>query len=331
MDTSALRILAVFLIANSHLEGFYPVGQLAGDDLIGNSLFFMLSGFGLSLSASMRAGRFTEWYAKRLSRVYAPLWLTIVVATLLAAVDWRIGTLDGFFQAFLWPTPYGFLAQIILFYPIFYFVKSAKHPAVMTTVVIGMISAYLTVSAVYYNLHALSWLFYFAMMLFGGFLAGRCDKPGAVRSIDLGVLALSLLVYLGLKVAMTTGRFPNHVAILHLLVFPIVYGLMRVFAASRVRDWCRSSRLAPAIGLVAGLTLEIYLVHEFVTHDRRISSLAFPVNVLAFWIVTLPMAWSLGMAADAARRLVGARRAPANPSSLAGLSAGRGGSVSARR
>ena len=50
MDTTALRVLAIVLIANSHLEDLYPFRPLAADGLIGNSLFFMLSGLGITLA-----------------------------------------------------------------------------------------------------------------------------------------------------------------------------------------------------------------------------------------------------------------------------------------
>ena len=82
MDTTALRVLAIVLIANSHLEDLYPFRQLAADGLIGNSLFFMLSGLGIALSPRTGNSGFFEWYRRRLSRIYPGLWLTLCLSGL---------------------------------------------------------------------------------------------------------------------------------------------------------------------------------------------------------------------------------------------------------
>ena len=50
-DTTLMRALGALLVANSHLEHFYPFAWLAGDGLVGNSFFFLLAGFGLEQSA----------------------------------------------------------------------------------------------------------------------------------------------------------------------------------------------------------------------------------------------------------------------------------------
>src|SRR5262245_5871015 len=67
VDTTIVRVLAMLLIANSHLEALYPRPWLAGDGLLGNSLFYVLSGFGLAASAEARGlAGFGPWFARRL-------------------------------------------------------------------------------------------------------------------------------------------------------------------------------------------------------------------------------------------------------------------------
>lgn len=46
-DTEFLRCVAIIMIVNSHLDVFYPIPALGTGGAIGNSLFFMLSSFGL--------------------------------------------------------------------------------------------------------------------------------------------------------------------------------------------------------------------------------------------------------------------------------------------
>src|SRR5262245_25129461 len=106
VDTTILRVLAIILIANSHLEDLYPARWLAADGLIGNSLFFLLSGFGLALSPRTNKGPFLAWYRRRLGRIYPALWLTVLTALLLfrgAGRDWSLSVIV---RDLVWPTPY---------------------------------------------------------------------------------------------------------------------------------------------------------------------------------------------------------------------------------
>jgi peptidoglycan/LPS O-acetylase OafA/YrhL len=50
VNTRFLLFIAAVFVVNSHLEAFYPNPVLAGDGLIGYSLFFFVAGLGLALS-----------------------------------------------------------------------------------------------------------------------------------------------------------------------------------------------------------------------------------------------------------------------------------------
>jgi len=304
VDTTALRVLAIVLIANSHLEDLYPFRPLAADGLIGNSLFFMLSGLGIALSPRLSKGRFVDWYRRRLSRIYPSLWLTVLVGMVLIQGAWRDWTPLDLLHTFVWPTPYLFLTQIVVFYPAFYLVKALRSTKVERGVMLGLTATYLAVAAFYYDLHVLSWLFYFQMMLFGGLLAGRVEKMGGGQRRHLPVLTLTMLIYVGVKLGMVTGRIPTHIAVLHLLTLPIVFSLLGLCATAALQNLSRHPRLGPLLGVVAGLTLEIYLVHGFVYENPHVATLPFPVNLAAFWLVTLPLAWVLSTASDRVRRLL---------------------------
>jgi peptidoglycan/LPS O-acetylase OafA/YrhL len=305
MDTTALRALAIVLIANSHLEAFYPFRLLAGDGLLGNSLFFMLSGLGLSLSPRAGTGRFIEWHRRRLSRIYPSLWLTVLVGIVLIQGAWRQWTLLDFAGNLLWPTPYHFLCQIIVYYPAFYVLKALKNPSLERGVFLGLTLPYLAVAWFHYDLHVLSWIYCFQVMVFGGLVAGRVNQMGRDGKRDLLVLTATLATYILIKLGMVTGRVPNHVAILHFLTFPIIWSLLRLSAGAPMRAVARHPWLSPALGLLAGMTLEIYLVHGFAFTDQRVLMLPFPINIAVFWAATLVMACALSAAADRARRVLG--------------------------
>lgn len=60
-DTTFLRFVATWLITNSHLDKRYPVSAMATGVQLGNSFFFMLSGFGVApLFETFRTN--AEWH-----------------------------------------------------------------------------------------------------------------------------------------------------------------------------------------------------------------------------------------------------------------------------
>src|SRR5262249_39759191 len=125
VDTTLVRVLAMVLIANSHLEALYPRPWLAGDGLLGNSLFYVLSGVGLAASAAARGlPGFVPWYARRLLRIYPSLWLFLVGALLWTRPPDVLGSIT--LRAWIWPTAYGFIAIIVPVYALVYPVLRAQ-------------------------------------------------------------------------------------------------------------------------------------------------------------------------------------------------------------
>ena len=68
-----LRAIACILITNSHQEEIYPIRILASGGLLGDVIYFAISGYCLYSIAQQSFGR---WYFKRLKRVYPPVWIT---------------------------------------------------------------------------------------------------------------------------------------------------------------------------------------------------------------------------------------------------------------
>jgi hypothetical protein len=232
------------------------------------------------------------------------LWLTVFIGMILIGGTWHEWRPLDFLRAVVWPTPYPFLTQIIVFYPAFYLVRAAKSTKVEFGMMLGLCAPYLAFALFHYDLHVLSWIFYFQVMLLGGLLAGRVKEMGSDWRRHLGVLTPVLLIYMGVKLAMVTGRIPSHVMVLHVLTFPILFNLLGICAAAPLQGLARRPRLGAALGLVAGLTLEIYLVHGFIYAAPRVRTLVFPINLAAFWAATLPLAWLLSTASNRASRLM---------------------------
>ena len=200
-----------------------------------------------------------------------------------------------------WPTPFAFVTQIVLFYPAFYLIKTARSGKLEAGVMLGLTATYLTAAIMNYNIHMLSCLFYFQLMLLGGVWAGRIKQMGRTWRRHLAVLGVTMLVYVGVKLGMVTGRIPTNVVPLHRLSIVIVYSLLELTATAPVQSASRLPRLGPALGLLASLTFEVYLVHGLVYESPYVVSLPFPVNIVVFWMATLPLAWGLSAASSRLR------------------------------
>ena len=83
-----LRILAIFLIINAHMAALYPSRALAFGGYPGDSIFYLISGYGLALSFSRRPLGTAEWLNKRFLKVIIPLVFLFGIA--------NIGSLKGF-------------------------------------------------------------------------------------------------------------------------------------------------------------------------------------------------------------------------------------------
>ena len=67
-----LKAIATLLITNSHYEVVYPIKILATGGLLGNSIFFLVSGFCLSNIKE----NFFLWFRKRIIRIWLPSYMS---------------------------------------------------------------------------------------------------------------------------------------------------------------------------------------------------------------------------------------------------------------
>lgn len=76
---TVLRALAAMIITNAHYVGVYPTDLIANGGLLGDVIFFAVSGFCL---ANPKLG-FFRWYGKRISRIYPQVWLVTLLYALI--------------------------------------------------------------------------------------------------------------------------------------------------------------------------------------------------------------------------------------------------------
>ena len=294
-DTLLLRALAALLIANSHIEAFYPVRQLAADGLLGDSLFFFLSGYGLALSARKSQRGFLEWYGRRLSRIYPALLLVVFAFAYVPQAGWMTWTPSDYLLNFGWGRAYPFVGQILVFYVGFYVLSRVRRPEWYLWTFLSFFCLYVVLPALGRGkdneiFHAFHWLFYFQTMLLGAWIAERPSlaKPGGMR--DLALLLGLGVVYVAVRVGVgvAAGPLRDWYFLPHLLVLPIIVLLLRIarspFVEHALGNW---TSLAKVIGFLGGITLEVYLLHYQVLGLEWVRTVIFPLNIVVFFTLSL--------------------------------------------
>ena len=109
-----LRILGAILITNSHYEAVYPLSVIANGGLLGDVIFFAVSGFCLY---PIRKS-FFPWYGRRLKRIFPLVWIITLVYLLLGFYEAH--SVKAFVKLLLYPTYYHFVASILVLYLVYY-------------------------------------------------------------------------------------------------------------------------------------------------------------------------------------------------------------------
>ncbi len=323
-STILLQAAAAILIANSHLEGLYPKAWMAADGFIGNSIFFMLSGYGLTLSLLGREQSFGRYYLRRILRIYPALWLVEIVFHFLLQGAWKSAGWRQYGELLVYPTAYGYVRQIMVFYVLLYFLRPVLRGGMLLNL-FGFL--WLPLLGLYaYDLRhnpmdrlqlgatngMLWWVFFFQIMLLGSYLALRDRKPSRLSAkARLLLLSMCLAAYVGLKFMMVLGTrvpgtgftFARLYIVLFVLIPPMLYLAFTLGTSAGLLEWLRAWRPASwLVALIGGLTLEIYLVHFFVFEYGWVRGLVFPMNIAVFFVVTIMLAWAINAAVRQARR-----------------------------
>ncbi len=156
--TKELKGLAILAIIFSHVGYFlsvdhsflFPLSIMAG---VGVNLFLFLSGYGLTISSLKENLQISEFYKKRLLRLFVPFWIILIIFFLLDffllhtsySSTYILKTLFGFFpSADLFTdidSPLWFFTPILFYYLVFPLIFFKKHT--WFTAILIYISSYL--------------------------------------------------------------------------------------------------------------------------------------------------------------------------------------------
>ncbi|SES78926.1 acyltransferase family protein [[Clostridium] polysaccharolyticum] len=292
-----LRCLAACFITNSHYTGIYPTDLIANGGLIGDVLFFAVSGYCLyNVKLS-----FPKWYGKRLYRVYPPVLIMTAVYMLCGAYSLAD---HGIRWWYLYPTYYHFVASIVVLYIPYYFCMKLdglkKHLLfLMGVVAIISLLLYLTVyDKSYYHIDKvreplIRFLFMECMLLGAWFRQNdkrfRNQFKRYYPFVTVGIFMLyfaSKLIF-SRRESLSKLQFLNWIAIVCLLIYIFITFASLDEKLEKLPAWSKKG-----ISFVSDITLEIYLV-QYVLIDLIRPFGRFPLNWFILTGVILLLAYLL--------------------------------------
>ena len=283
-----LRTLAILLVLNSHFDPLYPIPALATGGAVGNGLFFILSGYCLTLRPT-----FLRHMGIRTLRLYPGVLISVFVQLLIGMKE--ITNVTSAFSQLIWPTAFWFVGAIILFDALLYWLNKLNF-----TDHFGLFSL------------AMAALYTAAYLLFVDKTVWSVEDPGLRTPQQCFKLIYCFYIYaLGytlkirgipawtqrhtpLLISLTTGlflfsfgfklilnRFPSTMPLQFLTQISIIgFTSYAVCSALILEEWwmrVTTPRLRRGIAMFSSISLEMYLVQfPFIS---ICSSLPFPMNV----------------------------------------------------
>lgn len=290
-----LRAFAAIIITNAHYTGIYPSDLIANGGLLGDVIFFSVSGFCLA-NPKMSFGK---WYAKRLWRIYAVVWVATLFFVIAGA--WEVNSLSSVIKAFIHPTRYHFVASITLLYiPLFFVAKyvtlDRRH---YILIALGLLALqfllYFTIyDKSYYHIDTVREPFieflFFQSMLLGLFYRIQCSKgvmidprTGGGRIYLWVILLVLIAIYFASKMLFVKKASLSEFQIINQIVlFVTLFFLFRcTYTLEAKLKSISGTKLWKVVTFLSDHTLEIYCVQYVLIGTIRDLGLSFPLN----WLV----------------------------------------------
>lgn len=281
---TVLRALAALIITNSHYEGVYPTDLIANGGLLGDVIFFAVSGFCLANVREI----FLKWYWRRVVRIYPIVWIITTLYLLVGFYtfdDWTV------VEYFIYPTYYHFVASIMVLYIVYYIIMKYKSltdniPKIMFGLLITQLIVYIfAYDKSNYHIDnvrepMIRFLFFQAMLLGAYFRKYKEKFINKNRILNWTALAGLFIMYFISKLAFVKyDALSPYQIINQAILFALLYFLLRCFAGIDYKLEVLPIKIKAVINFIAKITLEIYVVqYEIIP---RLTYLKFPLNWIA--------------------------------------------------
>lgn len=303
-----LRALAACLITNAHYEGVYPTDLLANGGLIGDVIFFAVSGYCLY----QVKGNFLTWYTKRIYRCYLPVVIITAVYMVLGFYKHE----GDFLWWYIYPTNYHFVASIVVLYiPFFVIMKvdalKKRIPLIMIALsVIYLVSYIFVYDKSYYHIDTVRepfvrFLFMESMLLGAYFKRNDLKYRNDFSWWQPIAVAAAFVLYFASKLIFSRKENLAEFQIINqILIFALLFFVFRMFSGLDGALENMPKPIKAVVSFLAGITLEIYVV-QYVLIDIIVSAqiFSFPMNWIVLTLSILLAAFVLHHACGIINRL----------------------------
>jgi len=299
-QTNFIRVIAILLIINSHIDSLIPIPFISTGGSLGNALFFVLSGYGLMLSQDENKLNFSKWIVKRLGKIYATIFIFNFILFIPLSIyfktinHWDLKTI---LDIFLFPSAFVFIQVLIIFYIIGHpIISYFSQRAIKFTLFLSLISHLLiyifTTEKSSFNIFSynniplliLGWL---SLFVFGIYLGkSKIFSRVNYHKKYVGTLLVVLILIFGQKFLIYKNILVSTQIIQYYLLFAFCYLLMLCSKSIKFKN----NKINNIIKFISSITLELYLVHVTLLASFRFETLKFPLGILALISITLLIA-----------------------------------------
>lgn len=285
LSIELLKFIALFIIANSHMELLYgEYAFLATGGSIGDVIFFFCSGYTLFLG---RIDRFDNWYKRRINRIYPSIFAWALVSSVFFNIH-----MD---QKDIWLYGGGwFVTCIMLYYVVLYFIR--KYLFDRKWLALGLVGALIIVWYLFedksrffmYGDTYFKWVHYFIFMIVGAYIGANKITLTIRPQYDWTVFIVSLITYNGFMFACIKSSCISQWQILSLIpLMGITISLYKICSSPTSNRFLIKNE--KWICAVSGLCLESYIV-QYVLFTDKMNNI-FPLNIIITMIAILIMAY----------------------------------------
>ena len=319
-NTFPLMGLAAALIANSHLESLYPKHWMAADGLLGNTIFFVLAGYGIIFSQRRRSSSFGKFYWKRFIRIYPSFWFGMTVATISGTIVNDGPDLAAWLSTWVWPTSFGFIGNIMIFYPALWLISRCSDGVVQLIVVslsLTWLGTWLTLTSHPSNqnlslgqLPNSLWWINFGLASAIGAIIARKPLPDTASSVRWFLFAGAFLIFLFLKFELALRHFTKPEQISSILLAGPILLLATICAAllllnlNSLNQLLLRSRTQRLLAWTGQASLQVYVLHMVVYRWVSLTNLTWPAQLALFAIGTMIASRTLLWSSNQVVRLV---------------------------
>jgi len=311
-----LKFAATVLITNSHFGDIWPISALASGGLLGNIIFFAVSGY---LLFNIKDG-FPKWFSKRFFRVYPAMAAFTLIAV--AMGEYSLNSFSDAFKLFIYPTNYVFLVWLVVCYCVYYGImymyihfvnKNGKNSSFIEITMLIILAAWITVYVLFcdksvYSVDNVSEPFilflYIESMLLGAFFRKNKERFERFSFSRLTLAVLSFAVYIVSKILVSKVQVLLSVQLLNqFVIFITLFFTFSLFISlenvlKKIPDGVNN-----CVRYISNITLQIYIV-QFVIIEH-FEELMFPLNFVVVVLLILAAASALYYVEILIRKMVG--------------------------